>query len=381
MSSITLEYTTNYESATEWNKDIIFASSTGQYSTNSNTSPTENYIGNGEEHHLSSEYIAFMVVSSVGVLDNAFVVFVILSYIPMRKRLTNIYIVNQSILDMTASIIFLLGIDDRVYNRIFNGVFGNFYCIVWKSGALLWGCFIGSTFNLTTITLDRFFELVHPLWHKHVMTRKKVYIIILSIWLAGLCYGFLYNGTTSRMVNGKCLIIAIWPSHGSITVAAIFDFLIPFILPVIIMVYCYSKMALTLKSRVVPSDTEHMSQSERRRKEKMVRVRSNILKTLAVVCFSFVLCWAGNQVWFFLFGLGYSLDFSSPFYTLSVFAVCVNCAINPFIYMMKYQHFQQAVKKVVFKINMSHNHADPSALYTRPMQSTRQRQANENSEV
>ena len=98
-------------------------------------------------------------------------------------------------------------------------------------------------------------------------------------------------------------------------------------------------MAFALKSTVIPSNAplDNLSDSDRRRQEKLAKVRSNILKTLALVSFCFVFCWAGNQIWFFMFGLGYPLDFSSPFYTFSVFAVYVNCSINPFIYIMKYE--------------------------------------------
>ena len=43
--------------------------------------------------------------------------------------------------------------------------------------------------------------------------------------------------------------------------------------------------------------------------------------------------------------LGYEADWNSNFYKFTVIMVFLNCTINPFIYLIKYQDFQVALKK------------------------------------
>ena len=47
-----------------------------------------------------------------------------------------------------------------------------------------------------------------------------------------------------------------------------------------------------------------------------------------------------------MFNVGYPADFTSDFYHFSVILCYVNCCINPFIYAIKYEQFQQAAKRL-----------------------------------
>ncbi len=81
----------------------------------------------------------------------------------------------------------------------------------------------------------------------------------------------------------------------------------------------------------------------------MSRAQRNLMKTVALVTLSFVVCWSCNQFFFLLSQSGYAMDFTGGFYHFSVFMVFLNCAANPFIYILKYKEFQDAVRKVVLK--------------------------------
>ena len=75
--------------------------------------------------------------------------------------------------------------------------------------------------------------------------------------------------------------------------------------------------------------------------------KRNTIKTLVLVAVCFVICWIGNQIWFLLFSLGYEVPFDSEAYQVFVLLVCVNCIINPFIYLKKYKEYQKALKALV----------------------------------
>ena len=82
----------------------------------------------------------------------------------------------------------------------------------------------------------------------------------------------------------------------------------------------------------------------------MERARKNVLKTLIIVVCSFVFCWSWNQIYFLIFNLGGgSIDFTGAFYNFTVVMVFMNCCINPFIYVAKYEEFRRAMRNLFHK--------------------------------
>ena len=45
-----------------------------------------------------------------------------------------------------------------------------------------------------------------------------------------------------------------------------------------------------------------------------------------------------------MYNIGFQADWNSTFYQFTVVMVFINCTINPFIYLAKYQDFQTALK-------------------------------------
>jgi len=70
-----------------------------------------------------------------------------------------------------------------------------------------------------------------------------------------------------------------------------------------------------------------------------------------MVCCGFIVCWTPNETLFFLYFLGYTIDYTGWFYHFTVVLVFTNSCINPFIYAAKYGEFQQAVRRLISKVN------------------------------
>ena len=85
------------------------------------------------------------------------------------------------------------------------------------------------------------------------------------------------------------------------------------------------------------------------RKKNYQLATRNAIKTLVLVAVCFVICWTGNQVWFLLYNIGYEVAFDGEAYQFFVLMVCVNCTINPFIYLVQYKEYQAALKILVCK--------------------------------
>ena len=78
-----------------------------------------------------------------------------------------------------------------------------------------------------------------------------------------------------------------------------------------------------------------------------LKIRNNILKTLAVVSLAFAICLGPNQFFFFVRNLGVPLAFDTPFHHFSVYMTFLNCVINPFIYAAQYVEFRKQAARFV----------------------------------
>ncbi len=295
-------------------------------------------------------FYAYTLLGLIGVLDNVFVVIVITMYKPMKQRIANLYIINQSIIDSIGSLVFLIGLGDRNSSVDFSGLSGELFCCFWKSGAVMWGMYSTSTFNLIAITIDRYAELVHPIWHRVWITKTKVFCIMAFVWVSGMGFQLCVEGITSGIVDRVCIIIAIFPTPAHKSAASVMTFIFMFALPVAVMLYVYIRIALSMHRRVgvAPTDNTTLTTAEKDKEEKMACVRRNIFKTMVTVSVCFSLCWAPNQIWFLMYGLGYPFSFEDPYYHFSSFMAYMNLIINPFIYTIQYEQFQTAVKVIIF---------------------------------
>ena len=115
-----------------------------------------------------------------------------------------------------------------------------------------------------------------------------------------------------------------------------------FILPIIILIYCYGRIVWTLTRRIDSNLDKAGSQND-----KFQLARTNTIKTLLFVALCFSLCWADNQIHFLMYNLGYDVNFDNNHYKFGIIMVFFNCTVNPFIYLFQYRDYQQALKHCV----------------------------------
>ncbi|KAK2154721.1 hypothetical protein LSH36_259g01016 [Paralvinella palmiformis] len=316
--------------------------------------PTENITNSDDVHILTTyvmRYISFLI-GAVGLTGNTFVVVVIMSASKMRKQLTNAYIINQSVIDGTISLFLILTTifedDGRKYHTLGDEIF----CKLWLTKIWLWGFFVTSSYNLLALTLERYLAVVHPIWHKLKMTKNKVAVSIVFVWFFGPVYNLAYMIPTAGITEtGYCTVYSIWPNSLSQHAVGVLTIFIQFFGPLFMLVFFYTRMIIVLRRRVAPEGSSNSNREsgggtvQVRKSDSMARARKNILKTLAMVAFSFVFCWTWNQIYYLMFNLGLMTgDFTSVFYNFTVVMVFLNCCINPFIYIAKYEQFQKTMK-------------------------------------
>ena len=289
---------------------------------------------------ISGLYILYCIVGIIGFLDNLTVIVVIATSQAMRKRHTNWFLINQSVIDMlTAG---FLAVQAYKPTNPIPGLAGILYCKLWYSDHFLWALAMTSTYNLMMITLERYVAIVHPVWHKNRMTPKATAVALVTPWLIGNVF-CLYAPQLERVADGTCLGLR-FNSVLEGRILGVVTFIVQFALPLATMIVCYTKIVLvfTRHRRATGSDAVSTTEDKTRSKAK-----ENVLKTLLTVSAGFFLCCVWNQVFFLLFNIGVNVSFSNPFYPFSVVAAQINCAINPFIYAAKYTEFRRAFVRLV----------------------------------
>ena len=76
----------------------------------------------------------------------------------LRRQLTNAFIINQSIIDLLASLLMVLHQYSYMKSKL-TGTGGIVYCKLWKSRAIMWSLFMASTYNLLAMNIERYMKV------------------------------------------------------------------------------------------------------------------------------------------------------------------------------------------------------------------------------
>ena len=141
----------------------------------------------------------------------------------------------------------------------------------------------------------------------------------------------------------------LWPSENLKTIVGLGLILIQFFIPLFILIICYGKIVWVLSRRINKDLIENKSTETDKPntdtgKDKFELARRNTIKTLLIVGLCFIICWSQNQVIYLLYNCGYYLNLSVVYQQFTVLMVFLNCTVNPFIYLIKYRDYQQALK-------------------------------------
>ena len=154
-------------------------------------------------------------------------------------------------------------------------------------------------------------------------------------------------------------MISLWPSAEVRIVFGLSLICIQFFIPLVFLIICYGKIAWVLTRRINsdlmknnsetlshPRDnaTRIVTQATDTSKEKFQLARSNTIKTVLIVGLCFIICWSQNQVINFMYYCGYNLKFNNTYFQITILMVFLNCTVNPFIYLIKYRDYQEALK-------------------------------------
>ena len=157
------------------------------------------------------------------------------------------------------------------------------------------------------------------------------------------------NCTLFQILSGTCTLSAFWPSKLFGTVFAVLLFGLEYFVPLVILVYCYGRIVWVLNRRIDTNlgNTTTISTTQRINRDTFQLARKNTIKTFALVAVCFIICLSNAHIYYFMYNLGYDLDYNGTYYQFTVLMVFLNCTVNPFIYLIKYKDYQMALKKLI----------------------------------
>ncbi len=299
---------------------------------------------------LTLNEIFYVLIGLFGILGNGFVVTVMLYNKCMRSKVTNILIINQSVIDGVTCIFLVVNMPTRIYKMVASGMPGYLHCVVWMSN-LSWSCTaFSSTLGLMVITLERYMATVYAMQYKVYFTKNMALGVSIFVWVFPLVYVSVTVILTSGVIDGYCYILQFWPTLHVFRGMAIFHITVSFILPAHLMLFCYTRMILMLRKKIAPAiDQLHVSTAEKLRKEKMAKISRNIFKTMLIVFFFFLVCWTWTNAYNIILILGMGNGWTSSMYYIAKQLSFSNQCVNPVIYSMQYGQFQMAVRRMFCK--------------------------------
>ena len=205
--------------------------------------------------------------------------------------------------------------------------------------------------TLVFITLDRYFAVLHPFIHLPIIRNTKVVTSV--IWITSSLYFALYlvlfDAIPDERGVWKCRMVWSYLSldevkqfeiaRGYITSMAV----VLYAIPLVLIAGLYTLIGRHLWSREIPG---HSTANHKRNAELAKR---KVLRMLIIVVVTFALCWLPahfmNVMKFFFKDQFLSL----PFYveTSFYFVSHANSAINPYLYILLNQRFNNEFKIIV----------------------------------
>ena len=284
--------------------------------------------------------IIYIIFGLLGIVGNGLVIFVFLRMKELQD-ITNLLIVNQSLIDFTSSVlliaIFVVPLPPLPKE---NEVLARFICGFWYTQYPFWSSYAATIWNLVILTLERFLAVVYPIQYRNKASVPRAMMFALIPWV----YGFLHMSYLIPMTDvedGTCFQF-MWPNNTMQPAMGVYTFFILFLAPFSLMTFLYYKIVRVLRQGVgqSASDPTSVHQTTNLRQQ----ARKNIVKTMLILCVCYGICWAPNNIIYLYYCLGGYVDFNGVLYYTTVWISFVNIWINPLVYTLQYRKFQHGLK-------------------------------------
>ncbi|XP_067092035.1 mu-type opioid receptor isoform X2 [Osmerus mordax] len=276
----------------------------------------------------------YSIVCVVGLVGNVLVMYVIIRYTKM-KTATNIYIFNLALADALVtstlpfqSVNFLMGswpFEDVLCKMVVSIDYYNMFT---------------SIFTLTTMSIDRYIAVCHPVKALDFRTPRNAKIVNVCNWILSSAIGlpvmFMASTVTNPTGVTDCTLLFPHPSWYWETLLKICVFIFAFIMPVLIITVCYGLMILRLKSVRMLSGSKEKDRNLRR-----------ITRMVLVVVAVFIICWTPIHIFVIIKAL---VNIPNSLLQSVTWHFCIalgytNSSLNPVLYAFLDENFKRCFRE------------------------------------
>ncbi|KAF4088377.1 hypothetical protein AMELA_G00082320 [Ameiurus melas] len=188
--------------------------------------------------------ILYSVAFVLGLMGNGLVL-VVLCQKRRTWNVTDVFVLHLSVADMLLLLTLPLWAADAATGEIFNTGFCKFSGVVFRVN------FYCSIFLLACISLDRYFSVVHAVQMYSRTRPKQVQLSCLAVWFFCLFLSipdWIYLEAQHDSRRGKSECTHKYTSYTLFLLSRVLYHVLGFLLPAIVLLYCYSRVLLRLQS-------------------------------------------------------------------------------------------------------------------------------------
>ena len=245
-------------------------------------------------HHRNTQFLELsFLIGSVGSVANGFVLLALLCARQRRRKKINVFIINQSVLDLLACIFLILTI---FFNRLeITSIAAKWIvCLLFETNTVLAIASYGSIFGLVVITVERYVKIVHPVIHRNHYRRWMTYAGVILPWVDGICCYLIPVWSTMKMVDGECFRFQ-WPVRAMYDGYTLTMFFWHYAIPPAFFFFAYSRIIGVIRRQhgVVASTScsTHQPGSNSSRQQAKHSGEVNIVRTMVIIVVCFCICY------------------------------------------------------------------------------------------
>ncbi|KAM7423812.1 hypothetical protein PAMA_000259 [Pampus argenteus] len=265
-----------------------------------------------------------------------------------RKSHVRVLIINLTVADLLVT--FIVMPVDAVWNITVQWLAGDIACrlLMFLKLQAMYSC----AFVTVVISLDRQSAILNPLAINKARKRNRVMLTVAWVMSAVLSVPqiFLFHNVTIVHPENftQCTTRGSFVSDWDEKTYNMFTFSCLFLLPLVIMITCYTRIFFEISKRLKKDDLSSNEVHLRCSKNNIPRARMRTLKMSIVIVLSFIICWTpyyllGLWHWFFPKDLEGKVSHSLT-HILFIFGL-VNACLDPVIYGLFTIHFRKGLRR------------------------------------
>ncbi|XP_053282401.1 gonadotropin releasing hormone receptor 4 [Pleuronectes platessa] len=265
-----------------------------------------------------------------------------------RKSHIRILIMNLTVADLLVT--FIVMPVDAVWNITVQWQAGDVACrlLMFLKLVAMYSC----AFVTVVISLDRQSAILNPLGISEAKRKSKIMLTVawtMSVILS-LPQMFIFHNVTITVPENftQCTTHGSFVQHWQETLYNMFTFVCLFLLPLVIMIFCYTRILVEISSRMACGNLVSRDVHLRRSHNNIPKARMRTLKMSIVIVTSFIICWTPYYLlglWYWLFPEKMEETVShSLTHMLFIFGL-FNACLDPITYGLFTIHLRQGMKR------------------------------------